>query len=244
MKRNKVTAHLGGSPLLPQKQQIAFHEAGHAAGMYLNNKARGLTPVFFKIHFKDMADAKAADVVTHQPNPNDFIARVEGGRLFELAPFSPETRVDESTAPSNAMVQVVKHYMRAIEADITNMLIGPLAEAKYVADTDNELFNHQLVSLNALKNYGGSSDLALAKEYLQRFYADKQQKYDKLDELFTVAFSFISNDANWAAISNLANYILAGNKNDIGYEEIVSILDQSVADFQNRETNSRFIGFF
>jgi uncharacterized protein YpuA (DUF1002 family) len=161
-----------------------------------------------------------------------------------LVPFSPETGVDESTAPSNAMVQVVKHYMRAIEADITNMLIGPLVEAKYVADTDNELFNQQLVSLNALKNYGGSSDLALAKEYLQRFYADKQQKYDKLDELFTAAFNFINNDANWTAISNLANHILASNKNDIGYKEIVSILDQSVANFQNRETNSQFIGFF
>jgi hypothetical protein len=244
MKRNKATTHLSDSTLLIQKQRVAFHEAGHAAGIYLNNKAQGLPPVFFKILFKDMADAKSADAKAHQPNPNDFIARVEGGRLFELVPFSPETRVDEPTAPSNAMVQVVKHYMRAIEADITNMLIGPLVEAKYVADTDNELFNHQLVSLNALKNYGGSSDLALAKEYLQRFYADKQQKYDKLDELFTAAFNFINNDANWTAISNLANHILASNKNDIGYKEIVSILDQSVANFQNRETNSQFIGFF
>ncbi len=59
--------------------------------------------------------------------------------------------------------------------------------------TDDELFNHQLVNLKALKNYGGSSDLALANEYLQSYSADKQQRDEKLDELFTVAFDFVNN---------------------------------------------------
>jgi PAS domain S-box-containing protein len=152
MKRNKVTTHLSNSTLLPQKQRVAFHEAGHAAGMYLNNKAPGLTPVSFKILFKDMADAKAADVMAHQPNPNDFIPRVEGGRLFELVPFSPETRVDESTAPSNAMVQVVnlnipatKNHRLVYSQHIANSYAHPEQSCKSV----DEYF--ELQGVEALK---------------------------------------------------------------------------------------------
>jgi len=31
-------------------------------------------------------------------------------------------------------------------------------------------FNNHLVNLKALKNYGGGSDLALAREYLEKFF--------------------------------------------------------------------------
>ncbi len=97
--------------------------------------------------------------------------------------------------------------MIAFEADIINLLIGPLAEAKHVSNRDDELFNHQLVNLKALKNYGGGSDLALAHEYLESFSASKQQQDEKLDELFAVACDFVSDQANWKAITKLANYI-------------------------------------
>ncbi|MDO9185924.1 MAG: hypothetical protein Q7W13_07925, partial [Bacteroidia bacterium] len=107
------------------------------------------------------------------------------------------------------------------------------------ADTDDELFNHKLVNLDALKNYGGCSDLALVNEYLHSFSVDKQQKDEKLDELFTVAFNFIKDDANWAAITKLADYIFGSSKNIICCEEIVSILDQSVEHFKNRRTRTR-----
>jgi hypothetical protein len=93
--------------------------------------------------------------------------------------------------------------------------------------------------LKALKNYGGSSDLALANEYLQSYSTDKQQRDEKLDELFTVAFNFVNNDANWAAIVQLADYIFRSKKNIICCEEIVSMLDQSIANFQNRRGAAR-----
>jgi hypothetical protein len=64
---------------------------------------------------------------------------------------------NEATAP------LVRDYLIASEADIINLLIGPLAEAKHVYNRDGELFNHKLVDLKLLKNYGGSSDLALAR---------------------------------------------------------------------------------
>jgi hypothetical protein len=239
MKRNKITESLSQEKLIEHKQRIAFHEAGHAAGIHLNNKARRLPPVFFKIILKDMHSVTAADVMTYQSTHDDCIARVEGGRLIELLPPSVECLVHELTQRNEAMVPLVTDYMAAFEADIINLLIGPLAEAKYVADTDDELFNHRLVNLKALKNYGGSSDLALAYDYLQSYSADKQQRDEKLDELFNVAFNFVNNDANWAAINKLAGYILDSSQTIIGCEKIVSILDQSVVHFQNRRSMVR-----
>jgi hypothetical protein len=239
MKRNKIIETLSQEKLVEHKQRIAIHEAGHAAGIHLNNKARHLPPVFFKIILKDMRVVTAADVMAYQSTHDDCIARVEGGRLIELLPVSIECFVQKLMERNDAMVQLVGDYMTAFEADIINLLIGPLAEAKYVAKTDDELFNHRLVNLKALKNYGGSSDLALAYEYLQSYSADQRQIEEKLDELFNAAFNFINNDANWAAISKLAEYILSSHKNIIGCEKIVSILDESVAHFQNRRTMVR-----
>ncbi|MDI1279399.1 hypothetical protein [Methylobacter sp.] len=239
MKRNKIIEVLDLDKLTEHKQRVAFHEAGHAAGIHLNNKARKLPPVFFKIIFKDMGGVTDADVMAYQTTHDDCIARVEGGRLIESLPPSIDSLVRELTKHNDAMMQLVKDYTTAFEADIINLLIGPLAEAKHVAETDDELFNHQLVNLKALKNYGGSSDLALANEYLQSFSTDKQQRDEKLDELFTIAFDFVNNDANWAAITQLAEHIRGGSKNIIDCEEIVSMLDRSVDHFQNRRSVAR-----
>jgi hypothetical protein len=123
------------------------------------------------------------------------------------------------------MMPLVRDYLTAFETDIINLLIGPLAEAKHVYNRDDELFNHQLVNLKALKNYGGGSDLALVREYLQSFSESRQLQDEKLDELFAVAFDFINDYANWKAITKLADYILKSNKNIIGCEEVVSVLE-------------------
>lgn len=234
MKRNNIIEALNQEKLIEHKQRVAFHEAGHAAGIHLNNKARQLPPIFFKIIFKDMGEVTDADVMAYQATHDDCIARVEGGRLIESLPPSIDSLVRELTQHNDAMTQLISDYMKAFEADIINLLIGPLAEAKHVADTDDELFNQKLVDLKALKNYGGSSDLALANEYLLSFSANKQQRDEKLDELFTTAFAFVNDRANWAAITKLANHILSDSKNMIGCEEIVSMLDESIDHFQNR----------
>jgi len=222
MKRNKLFSQ---DKLLERKQCIAFHEAGHAAAIYLNNKARNLPPVFFQILLKDLNAESEESVMVYQVTQNDCIARVQGGRFIESLPSSIDALVHDLTDHNDAMIPLMRDYMIAFEVDIVNLLIGPLAEAKYIAETDDELFNHQLVDLDALKNYGGSSDLELAREYLQCFSACKQQQDKKLDELFTVAFNFITNRANWAAIAKLANYILNSNKNLISCEEVVSLLE-------------------
>lgn len=241
MKRNKIIGNFNQDKLVEQKQRIAFHEAGHAAGIHLNNKAKQLPPVFFKIFFNDSGSSAQTNGQSFQSDSDEYIARVEGGRLIKLLPHSLTHLTQELSEYNHAMAQLAQDYMKAFEADIINLLIGPLAEAKYVASIDDELFNHKLVNLHALKNYGGSSDIALAHDYLQSFSTDPQQKEDKLAELFGEAYSFINNGANWAAITKLADYMLNSSKNIIHCDEIVSMLDQTVAHFQHRRLSARYI---
>jgi hypothetical protein len=235
---------LNQDKLIEYKQRVAFHEAGHAAGIHLNNKARQLPPVFFKIIFKDMGGITVTEGMAYQSTHDECVARVEGGRLIELLPLSFDSLMRGLTERNNATVQPTNDYLEVFEADIINLLIGPLAEAKHVADTDDELFNHKLVNLNALTHYGGSSDLALANDYLQSYSADEQQKDNKLNELFLAAFDFINDNANWAAITKLADYILSSNKNTIFCNEIISTLDQSINQFQNRRIEARYHHYF
>ena len=225
MKRNKIIDVYRHNRLIQHKQCIAFHEAGHAAAIYLNNKARNLPPVFFQIIFKEIDDTIDNDVIIYQATHDDSIARVEGGRLIESLPYSIDGLAHKLIDHNEAMAPLVRDYICTFEADIINLLIGPLAEAKHVYNRDDELFNHQLVDLKSLKNYGGCSDLALAREYLESFSASKQQQDEKLNELFTAAFDFVSDYSNWKAITKLANHILDSNKNIIRCEEVVSVLE-------------------
>jgi hypothetical protein len=233
MKRNKMIEKPNQEQILDIKQRVAFHEAGHAAGIHLNNKARKLPPIFFNIIFKDINDEVDTDILAYQATQDKCIARVEGGILIEM--FSPPIQIPvRETDEFNDVLgeQLAKDYMVAFEADIINLLVGSLAEAKHVANIDAELFNNQLVGLKALKNYGGKSDLTLVNEYLLNFSVDKQQRDEKLDKLFTLAFNFINNDETWAAISQLADYFLGSHKNTFHCEEITSILDESIKNFQ------------
>ena len=225
MKRNSTIKSFNQSKQVENKRRIAFHEAGHAAAIHLNNKARKLPPVFFQINVLDLNGEAENDIRAYQATHDDFSARVEGGRLFELLPHSIDELLSNASDHHVSMAHSLKDYLVAFEADIINLLIGPLAEAKHIYNADGELFNHQLINLQALKNYGGSSDLALANDYLQSFSACKKRQDEKLAELFYQAFNFINDQANWTAISKLAHYILNSNKAIISCEEVVSIVE-------------------
>lgn len=223
MKRNQIFKSLRQEQ---HKQCIAFHEAGHAAAIYLNSKTRNLPPVFFQIMIKDLSSMPEENITVYQVAQNDCIARVKGGRSIKSLPSSADILVYEAIDRNNAIISSIKEHMVGFEVDIINLLVGPLAEAKYIAHVDDELFNHKLVDLKALKNYGGSSDLEMVNDYLQYFSACKQQQGKKLDELFSAAFDFINDRANWRAITKLANYILDSNKNIIGSEEVASLFER------------------
>jgi hypothetical protein len=149
---------------------------------------------------------------------------VEGGRLIHSLPYSIDGVAHKLIDGNEAVTPLISDYANAFETDIINLLIGPLAEAKHVHSRDDERFNHHLVALPSLKNYGGGSDLALVYEYLESYSGDKQKQDEKLGELFAVAFAFVNDSAHWKAITKLANYILESHKNIIGYEEVVAVL--------------------
>lgn len=107
-----------------------------------------------------------------------------------------------------------------------NLLVGPPAEAKYVALHDNECFNKNLINVNVLHNYGGTSDLEKVYENLESFIADKSLQEEKIAELFNKAFQFIDSPAHWQAIERLAAYIMDNTQNTISCEEAIIVLDE------------------
>lgn len=192
------------------KENIVFHEAGHATAIYLNNKTRNLPPVFFKIILGSDDDEQNKDSIFSRPFDSDCIAKIEGGRLIHS--FQPLTDVTDD-------------YITAFETDIINLLAGPLAEAKHVHQCDDEFFSSRLVNLHSLNYYGGRLDLALANEYLQSLYTSQQQQEKKLQQLFLAAFEFVNNPDNWLAISRLTHYIIQSNKRIFDFEVVESVLD-------------------
>jgi len=202
-------------------RKTAIHEAGHAAAIYLGNKQKQLPPVFFQIFIKELnSDSQSTGCLCKSyDNCNNCITKIEGGRLIHTLPSS----VDEAMSDFSSTQK--QAYQRAFEADIINLLVGPLAEANYVAMRDDEPINPRLVNLNALHHYGGSSDLETINEYLDCLSANRAQREKKLSELFLAAFNFISDRSNWHAIMALADYILADCKNILECEEIIAVLD-------------------
>ncbi len=218
----KRSQNINRRPQLNPKEaswEIAIHEAGHAAAIYFGNKQNGLPPVYFKIYINQLKrDIHLLNLQgeTHHKH----VARIEGGRLIHTLPSS----LDEATKDLSDRQKL--GYERAFEADIINLLIGPLAEAKYISLRDGELINHRLVDLNALHFYGGFSDLETINEYLNCFNGNEELKQLKIAELFLAAFEFIDQRSHWLAITALADYVLAADKNLIEYDEIIAVLEE------------------
>ncbi|MGZ8200807.1 MAG: hypothetical protein ACXWUC_08465 [Methylosarcina sp.] len=204
-------------------KKTAIHEAGHAAAIYISNKEKQLPPIFFQIFIKELIGDVHSDRSRFCSSQSHFYASIEGGRLIHILPSS----IQEATSyfsPSEKQA-----YQNAFEADIMNLLVGPLAEAKYVALRDNELMNPRLIDLNALHYYGGMSDLKTANEYLDCLLSDPEQKEKKIAELFIAAYRFINHPAYWRAITGLADYILNAGKKVIECEEAIAVLDAKLA---------------
>ena len=189
-------------------KQTAFHEAGHAAAIYLSNKQKQLPPVFFKIHI-----IKPDEINAH------FSAKVIDGQLIQNLPVALLDNLSELSNTEQLC------YLCAYEADVTNLLVGPLAEAKYVSIRDDEILNINLINTQALNNYGGYSDIEKAYNYLEYFIAEEKQREDKINELFAQAYQFIDNRKNWTCILNLAHYILETGQSTISCEEAIAIFD-------------------
>ncbi|MGZ5051962.1 MAG: hypothetical protein ACXWF8_04725 [Methylobacter sp.] len=199
-------------------RQIAFHEAGHAAAIYLYNKQQQLPPVYFRISIQALSNLRR-NLTEACPSTDYYAAVVEGGRLIHCLPLA---MIERAHLVSDADQST---YRAAFEADMVNLLIGPLAEAKHVALRDDEPFNARLVNLAALQHYGGASDLEKVHEYLDIFLTSDHQREEKLAELFVKAYEFISSTAHWRAIGRLADFIVNNMDNVISCEQAIAVLE-------------------
>ena len=206
-------------------KQIAFHEAGHAAAIYLCNKQKQLPMVDFQITITKTHHAQANSIASRTVKHGHFVAMVEGGCLIQGLPFA----LIESTNYFSLDEQDT--YRTAFEADMINLLVGPLAEAKYVALRDNECFSNNLINVNALYNYGGTSDLEKVYDYLESLISDARLIAEKMVELFNLAYQFVESPVHWRAIECLAGYILDNSKNTITCEEAIAVLDKSTGEY-------------
>lgn len=229
MKRNYSIADVNPDTQEELLRQIAYHEAGRAVAIYLRNKQFQLPPVFFQIiqfSFINLLHTES------------YLAKLVGGRLIEHLPYSIEHL---SNADQLA-------YIAAYKADIINILIGPIAEAKYVADRDDEPMNRHLVKLQSLGAYGGDSDLKIVNEYIQCFVHTLNQQNEIIEQLFLEAYEFLEKDNHWRIIKTLANYIINSTSPCISCDEIMQVIDNArnpypTASFfkQRHETNRYYL---
>ncbi len=195
--------------------RTAFHEAGHAAAIHIRNRQQQLPPVFFEIQIKRTV-----------ANNQALFAQVIDGNLIQNLPIAVIESL--STLSNNAQ----HSCQRAYEADVVNLLVGPLAEAKHVSTRDGEAFNPALIDLNALPHYGGHSDLEKARHYLECFITSKTLREKKLLELLAEAYRFVDEQQNWACIFNLAHFIMDSRQETISCDEAINIFEQCLSSQQ------------
>lgn len=203
------------------RRLTAVHEAGHAAAIYLGNKQKQLPPVFFRIFINKSGSPVSSFDYSSETTING-IGKIEGGRLIHTLPSS----IDEATRDFS--LEQKQAYCRAFEADIINLLVGPLAEANYVALSEEEVIHPYPARLHALPEYGGISDLEMINEYLECF--NVTERAHKISVLYAAALTFITNTSNWLAICALADYLLTGTKYSIECEEAIAVLDERLDD--------------
>ncbi|MFI3138501.1 MAG: hypothetical protein QX197_17145 [Methylococcaceae bacterium] len=225
MKRSNTMGILNFSHLTADKRKVAYHEAGHATAIHFNNTLQRLPPVFFHIVFGEV-DISIDGALNADVEPYNGISRIEGGRFIQaLALAFDNLECPSSEYTEKRLFKYADAYRLAFEADIVNLLIGPLAEAKYCMGMDNEPFDLQLLTVAAMKNYGGAEDLLAVNDYLRSYSVDKQTQNEVLKQFFTQAYDFVNDSKNWAEISKLATYILASGKDEISCDEVMALLD-------------------
>ena len=197
----------------------AFHLAGRIAAIHFGNSQKNLPSVHFQVAIKSYAPLVGYPKHLTQM-PRKALAALEGGRLISHLPQCYQSAIRMLSDVEK------KQCQSAFEADVTNILVGPLAEAKYVALRDGEVFNANLIYLGALKFYSGALDLLTVDEYMDcLFPGHGTERQQKMAGLFLAAYGFIGNSENWQAITKVAEGLCNTSKETVPYEELIALLD-------------------
>ena len=223
-KKNSLDAH---------KKKIAYYESGRAVAMLINNQLKNLPPVFFEITFNNNTQNTPSDTQLDLASDVDYSAKVKGGRLVKNLPESIAMFTSELDLfleySMEQKEKIIEGLVMAMECDLVNILVGSLAEAKYTVLCDDEIFNKNIVNINALHNYVGLSDRVLIEEYLTCFSNSKRLQNHILERLFMQAYDFIDNASNWKKIMKLVDHILDEDIKKINYNQVNKLLDSKDA---------------
>lgn len=199
----------------------AYHHAGQIAAIYLGNKRKLLPSVHFQLVIKPVGQETGFPGRFARIQGKQSI-KLEGGRLITDLPISYETATSRLTPAEKQQCQ------DAFEADVINLLAGSLAEAKYVAQRDGEVFNANLVYLGALRCYGGVMDLEIINEYMACMMPGQpEEQQSRLAVLFLEAYSFINERANWFVITALADRLVNSPLDIFTCEELIHLIESA-----------------
>lgn len=207
-------------------KRAAYRQAGRAIAICLGNRQKQLPDVHFQITIKPQT-VNAQPRARASRHLGHYTVTLEGGRLIQSLPHSFADSVQFLSGPDQ------EQCLRAFEADVVNLLTGPLAEAKYVALRDGKPFNATLLYLGALQFYGGKATVDAITEYLECLVPDQAGRNQKLAGLFLATYSFINQPANWGAITALAEYILGIHTDEahspVDCEDVAAFLEDRLA---------------
>lgn len=207
----------------------AFHLAGRIATIHFGNAQKNLPSVHFQVAIKSF-ERQPGYPERLSRLPHKAMATLEGGRLIAHLPHCYQS----ATRLLSAMEK--RQCQSAFEADVINLLAGPLAEAKYVALRDGEVFNANLIYLGALKFYSGAMDLLAIDEYMDCLFPDDSaERQQKMAGLFLAAYGFIGNPENWKAITRLAEGLCSASKNEVSYDELIAMLNPKAPDYSKTQ---------
>jgi hypothetical protein len=228
MKPNDIVRHPHTDNRINISWRNAYHQAGHAAAIYLVNKQKLLPKVPFQIVIKPQESTKKL-TAWHAGFYSKYTAKVEGGRLIKHLP----SLYAEATQGLSWYEET--ELRCAFETDVINLLAGPLAEAKYLSMRDGEPFNANLINLSALRYYGGSPDIEFVNGYMEGCIPKDTERKQKLDELFLAAFNFVNERPVWLKITDLADFIQAQPIGTIPCGELAPILGERMTEIPKRQ---------
>lgn len=199
----------------------AFHMAGRSVSIHFGNRKKNLPPIYFQIGIEPIP-TNIRNLRKSNPISGFSRATFKGGRLISQLPGSLVLETNLMTTSEKLA------YEQAFNADIVNLLAGFIAEAKFIALSDNEVISPRLVNVNSLQHYGEDVDLQELWEYFKCFGDYDSDKETKLIGLYLAAFEFVNVPSHWKAICEVSNYIERSEKMLLECTEIFDIFDQSI----------------
>jgi hypothetical protein len=211
MKINSIPNKIPISMPLEILEADAYYLAGQAVAICLGNQQKQLPAVHFQICLNPCNGNQPECLPCLRKT---YTSSLEGGRLIQSLPMY----FAKAKNPQFSFEQAENQY--ALEADVMNLLAGPLAEAKYNAAQNGKVLNQNGLMLSTLCYYGPDSVTEPVNDYLECCFEHPAERKHKLIELLKASFNFINDNAIWGQVKALAAYILAQSKTVIDCEEI------------------------